>query len=478
MIAGLSEPLAQPPKLKFNIIYIYSAEKKCYNNICMTKTLTAAIYTLGCRVNQYESEAVASHLRSRGINAYTAESPGDKCDIYIVNTCAVTAESSAKSRKLLRRLRRINPCAVITAVGCDGQLEPRILTEAGADIVAGSRGKLDAADRAAELAERRLGDSVESDTPVSPIIDVKPASELPLEPMRIDGFGRTRAYIKIQDGCDGKCAYCIIPKLRGKVTSRPQDEIVAEASSIAASGCREIVLTGIETSAYEYDLPGLVARIAEIGGIERIRLSSLDPSYLKPAVVDRLAATSKLMPHYHLSLQSGSSRVLAAMRRKYNAEQAKNNIEYLRKAIPGVKLTADILTCFPGETEQDFLETVEFARAVEFYHMHVFTYSPRPGTEAASLPELPTEVRAERSKKLLALDEELRLAHHRRAAESGEPVEILFEQRSGEHLTGHTRDFMEAAVNIGHDAPENLRGEIRLARPVQADAKFLVCELL
>ncbi|HPT84610.1 MAG TPA: tRNA (N(6)-L-threonylcarbamoyladenosine(37)-C(2))-methylthiotransferase MtaB [Bacillota bacterium] len=440
----------------------------------MTTKLTAAIYTLGCRVNQYESEAIAAHLRSRGIDATAAESLGAVCDIYIVNTCAVTAESSAKSRKLLRRLRRINPRAVIAAVGCDGQLEPEVLTGSGADIVAGSRKKLEAAERAAELAEKRREGAV----PAEPIIDVAPADSLTPEPMRIEGFGRTRAFIKIQDGCDGNCSYCIIPKLRGRVTSRPQGEIVEEAKAIAASGCREIVLTGIETAAYEHDLPGLIARIAEIEGIERIRLSSLDPAFLKPAVVDRLAGIKKLMPHYHLSLQSGSSRVLAAMRRKYNAEQAMRNIEYLRQAVPGVKFTADILTCFPGETDEEFKETVEFARRAEFYHMHVFTYSPRPGTDAASLPELPPKVRAERSKRLLELDEELRLLHHRRAVETGEPVEILFEQRSGEHITGHTRDFMEAAVKAGDADAEKLRGEIRLARPVFAGEKHLVCELV
>ncbi len=453
--------------------------KKCYNIGCMKKAPTAAIYTLGCRVNQYESEAVAAHLRSRGIDAATAESPGDVCDIYILNTCAVTAESSAKSRKLLRRLRRINPRAVIAAVGCDAQLEPGELSVAGADIVAGSRGKLEAAERAAELAERRLSESTSEDAPPAPVIAVKPADQLPPEPMRIEGFGRTRAYIKIQDGCDGSCAYCIIPKLRGNVTSRPKDEVVAEVEAVAKSGCREIVLTGIETASYEHDLPGLVAKVAEIEGIERVRLSSLDPSYLRPAVVDRFAKGEKLMPHYHISLQSGSSRVLAAMRRKYNAEQAMRNIQHLRHAIPGVKLTADILTCFPGETDRDFMETVEFARKVEFYHMHVFTYSPRPGTEAANLPELPPELRAERSRLLRELAEELRVRHHRRAVELGEPVEILFERQSGEYMTGHTRDFMEAAVKIdGARSADELRGEILLARPVRADKKHIVCELL
>jgi threonylcarbamoyladenosine tRNA methylthiotransferase MtaB len=439
---------------------------------------TAAVYTLGCRVNQYESEAIAAFLRSRGIDAATADSPGDVCDIYILNTCAVTAESSAKSRKLLRRLRRLNPRAVIAAVGCDGQLEPGVLASAGADIVAGSRGKLDAAARAAELMERRLGERGGNSAPAPPVMDVRPADELPPEPMQIDAFARTRAYIKIQDGCDGKCTYCIISKLRGSVTSRPQDEVVAEAAKLAASGCREVVLTGIETSSYEYDLPGLIARVGKIEGIERVRLSSLDPSYLKAAIVDRLAAIPKLMPHYHLSLQSGSSRVLAAMRRKYNAKQAMDNIEYLRQRVHGVKLTADILTCFPGESDEDFAQTLEFARGADFYHMHVFTYSPRPGTEAANLPELDPEVRAHRSAMLRALDAELRLVHHRRTVDAGEPVEILFEQSSGGLAVGHTRDFMEAAVKIkGGTTPESLRGQIRLARPVCADEQYLICEL-
>ena len=197
---------------------------------------TAAVYTLGCRVNQYESEAIAAFLRSRGVDASTADTPGEVRDIYIVNTCAVTAESSAKSRKLLRRLRRMNPRAVIAAVGCDAQLEPDALASSDcADIVAGSRGKLDAASRTVDLAERRAG----GEEPGAPIVSVRLAGELPPDQMKIDGFARTRAYIKIQDGCGGRCAYCIIPSLRGGVSSRPQGDVIAEAAALAAGGCRE-----------------------------------------------------------------------------------------------------------------------------------------------------------------------------------------------------------------------------------------------
>lgn len=433
---------------------------------------TAAVYTLGCRVNQYESEAVAAFLRGRGIDAATSDTSGEVRDIYIVNTCAVTAESSAKSRKLLRRLRRINPDAVIAAVGCDAQLEPDAISSY-ADIVCGSRGKLDAAAHAAELAAARAaGETAIQSPPASG--QVSPVGSQPIEHMSIDGFTRTRAYIKIEDGCNGRCAYCIIPSLRGRVSSRPQDEVTAEVAALAMSGCREVVLTGIETSAYEYDLPELIKRIGAIDGIKRIRLGSLDPAFLIPATAERFAALPKLMPHFHVSLQSGSSHILAAMRRRYGAEQALDNLLYMRQIIPDVKFTADILTCFPGECDADFEDTLEFARRADFYHMHVFTYSPRPGTEAANLPELEPPVRAEHSAKLLALDAELRFAHHIRAVEHVKPLEILFEQTEGGYLTGHTREFMEAAILPGSVE----RGEIKRVLPVKAEHGFVFCKLI
>ena len=423
----------------------------------MSNQSTAAVYTLGCRVNHYESEAIAAFLRSRGVDASTEDAPGAVRDIYIVNTCAVTAESAVKSRKLLRRLRRINPRAVIAAVGCDAQLEPDTLAGI-CDIVAGSRNKLDAAAKALEGVQGALKQSINN----------------PLEPMKIDGFERTRAYIKIEDGCNGRCAYCIIPSLRGGVSLRGADDVAADVAAVAATGCREVTLTGIETSAYGDDLPLLISRVSGINNIERIRLGSLDPSYLTRHIADEFAALPKLMPHFHISLQSGSSRVLAAMRRRYNAKQAADNLDYLRGVIPDVKYSADILTCFPGESDEDFIETLEFARHADFYHMHVFTYSPRPGTEAAALPQLPPAICRERSERLIALDRELRTAHHEKAIDSGQPLGVLFEQTDSGLIKGHTREFMEVAVPAGTAE----RGELRFVKPVRAANEILICEII
>jgi threonylcarbamoyladenosine tRNA methylthiotransferase MtaB len=296
--------------------------------------------------------------------------------------------------------------------------------------------------------------------------------------MQITRFERTRAYVKIEDGCENRCSYCAIPGARGRVRSKPLADVVEEVTALVAGGCREIVLTGIETASWGRDLKDasladLLEVVDAIPGIGRIRLGSLDPSLMKEDFVRRIAALKHLTPHFHISMQSGSSAVLAAMKRKYNRDQAMAGIRRLREAIPEVELTTDFIVGFPGETEADFAETLSFAREAAFLSMHVFAYSRRAGTVAASLPgQIPTAVKKERSAALIALGAELHRERLERALES--PLrEVLFESFEDGMAIGHTDTFLEVAAPSPvplHSVP----GRVRLLR---AQGDHLIAEL-
>ena len=341
---------------------------------------TAGIYTLGCKVNQYESEAIAELLAARGVKILPPDEP---CDCYIINTCTVTAESDRKARQFVRRAIGENPDAYILVTGCLAETAPEQLSAiAGVDFLIGNRNKSAVAD--ATIALYRQGHKNQS----TEIARVPLGGDSTFESMVITHFDRTRAYIKIEDGCENHCAYCIIPAARGRVRSKAPREVIDEVRGLTDGGCREVVLTGIETASYGKDLDGygladLLAEVDRIPGIGRVRLGSLDPSLMKQPFVDRIARLSSLAPHFHLSMQSGSSRTLAAMKRKYNAQMALDNMERVRRAIPDVQFTTDMIVGFPGEGEEDFRETVEFARQARFLMIHVFPYSRRTGTVAA-----------------------------------------------------------------------------------------------
>lgn len=415
---------------------------------------TAAMITLGCKVNQYESEAIAERLAELGFRVL---SPTDFCDVYIVNTCTVTAESDRKCRQLIRRAIAKNPEAYIIVCGCMAQVSPDACAAIeGVDCILGNSDKLRCADEALRLV-------TDGHKRGSASVCVDDVDSAPFEPMCIHQFGRTRAYLKIEDGCESRCTYCIIPKARGKVRSKPFDEVIAEARALIESGTREIVLTGIETGSYgrdtgEHDLADVLQAVNAIEGDFRIRTGSLDPFAMKRVFVDRIAGLSKLAPHFHLSMQSGSDRILALMKRKYNAEIALNNILYLKKAMPSVMLTTDIITGFPTETEDDFAATVEFARKARFLSMHVFPYSERKGTPAAQMEgSVPVSIRHARCNALIevgkSITEELLddfLARNR-------TVPVLFEVYKDGMAIGHTPEFVE----IGVRSPRDLRSEIR-----------------
>jgi threonylcarbamoyladenosine tRNA methylthiotransferase MtaB len=408
---------------------------------------TVGILTLGCKVNQYESEAIAERLASLGFEIKQAT---EECDAYIINTCTVTAESDRKARQFIRRAISKNPEAYILVTGCLAQTNPEnIAAIAGVDYVCGNTDKLIIADALNDLFAKGEKNSKTE-------IFVRNIDSVGFEKMEIKHFDRTRAYIKIEDGCESKCTYCIIPYARGKIRSKAPKEVICEVTHFVKNGCREVVLTGIETASYGKDLDGytfadLLCDINAIEGDFTIRLGSLDPSCLTEKFVEKIKNLSKLAPHFHISMQSGSSKTLRNMKRKYNADQALANMERLRKAMPAVRYTTDIIVGFPGENEEDFNETLEFAKKAQFLMIHVFPFSARKGTPAAKMSEqVPQEIKKHRSAELISLEKGIRNAEFDRILEQGEHHTVLFESFENGNAYGHTPDFLEVCVESKH----------------------------
>lgn len=403
---------------------------------------TFGIFTLGCKVNQYESEAIAELLEARGLVQLHGE---EICDLYIINTCTVTGESDRKARQMIRRAITKNPDAYILVTGCLAETDLESVKKIlGVDYVCGNADKSKIADAALELLKKG---SKNSET----LCEITDINSAPFEPMSIRKFDRTRAYIKIEDGCESHCTYCIIPKARGKIRSKPFDDVIAEVKKLTEGGCREIVLTGIETGSYGHDTDSSLAELLEavdkIEGIGRIRLGSLDPSIMKQDFIDRIAKLKSLTHHFHISMQSGSNSVLRAMKRKYNVEMAMKSIEAIRAAMPDVCFTTDIIVGFPGESEDNFLETVEFAKKAQFLMMHVFPYSKREGTPAATMDgQLENSVKKERVARLSAVAKEIRREILENALIKTETAEVLFEDYKDGFAYGHTDNFLEVRV--------------------------------
>lgn len=404
---------------------------------------TVGIYTLGCKVNQYESEAIAELLEARGFDVRRAN---EKCDAYIINTCTVTAESDRKARQFIRRAISANPEAYILVMGCMSQSRSEQAESIkGVDYICGSSNKTSVVEKVAELLAG--GNKKES-----PEVNVPNLSMAVFEPMTIKSFERTRAYLKIEDGCENRCSYCAIPNARGPVRSKPMEEVLTEVKRLTENGCREIVLTGIETASYGRDLGGigiddLLLEIDRIEGVGRIRIGSIDPSVMREDFVKRLARVRCLAPHFHLSMQSGSDRILGLMRRKYNRTMALHNIELLKANIEGVMLTTDFIVGFPTETDEDFEETMDFARRANFLDMHVFAYSKRSGTPAAAMAgQIPESVKKERSAALIALGKELTAENLKSFCEKNGRTEVLFETYENGRAFGHTASFVPVSV--------------------------------
>lgn len=422
------------------------------------RTLKASIYTLGCKVNSYESIAISEKLRENGIEICK---PSEKVDICIINTCAVTSEAERKSRQIVRRMASLSEGAYIIVTGCSAQADAeKMLQIKGVSAVCGNREKMKAADLAIAYAEKlRENDKIKGDK----VICSCELEDAPFEKMQINSSERTRAVIKIEDGCESKCAYCIIPSLRGKIRSKDPLDVIREAKALAQNGYREIVLTGIEVSAYGKDLgikdglASLIEELDKIESIERIRLGSLDPSSISSSFIDRVSRVPSFAPHFHLSLQSGCNKTLFAMKRRYNVDTVKKAVNEIRAKIPNATFTSDIIVGFPGETDEDFNETKEFLSSLSLLSMHIFAYSKRPGTLAATMDfQVSPEKKSERMKILETLRDDMTASIL--DGYLGKELEIIVEEYKGNALAlGHTANFIEAGIE---NAPENLGGKI------------------
>ena len=427
---------------------------------------TVALATLGCKVNQYESQAIAEALEARG---WEIKSSSDTCAAYIINTCTVTAESDRKARQAIRRMMGKNPYAYVLVTGCYSQTSPEAVSAiSGVDYICGSSNKLSVVEKLEELLARG-----EKNTQTE--INIPSLDTSGFESMTITRFDRTRAYVKIQDGCESHCAYCTIPAARGPIRSKPIDEVISEVEGLICGGCREVVLTGIETGSYGRDLSDgenlatLLEKIDKLDGIGRVRLGSLDPSIIKPEFVNRIKNLKSITPHFHLSMQSGSSAVLANMKRKYNSTQAMRAVNLLRDAFPTLQLTTDIIAGFPGETEEDFKESCRLIENARFLMVHAFPYSKRRGTPAAVMKnQVPDEIKHERVSMLSQKAAEIRSEILDSLIDT--EADVLFESQSGGYFFGHTPEFVEVKVRCAAD----LHAKMLKVRLVSHDGN--ICE--
>ena len=403
-----------------------------------------ALHNLGCKVNAYETEAMQEMLEHAGYEIVPFQ---EGADIYVINTCTVTNIADRKSRQMLHRARKMNPDAVVVAAGCyvQAQAEKQVIDPC-IDIVLGNNKKQDLL-TALQAYEEAHGDLRE-------VIDINHTKEY--ENLHLTKQGEhTRAYIKVQDGCNQFCSYCIIPYARGRVRSRAKEDVVAEVTDLAKNGYQEVVLTGIHLSSYGIDfenednLLSLIRAVHEIEGIKRIRLGSLEPRIITEEFVQAIAALPKMCPHFHLSLQSGCNETLKRMNRRYTSEEFYEKCEILRKYFEKPALTTDVIVGFPQETEEEFETTYEFLKKICFYETHIFKYSKREGTKAAVMQgQIPEQIKAKRSARLIELGEKNRRAYEESFL--GKTVEVLVEEKSDvngkEMWTGHTKEYMKIAL--------------------------------
>ena len=494
-----------------------------------------ATYTLGCKVSQYESTALAEELERLGLEEVDFS---QLADAYIINTCTVTAESDAKSRKYIRRALRLNPNAVVAVMGCYSQRSPeQVAAIEGVSIVAGTADKMKLAPMIVEILSKKnshldrdvtkgcesnkashlgrggtAGDgegenelrndvdlwsndvapranidfgkkgdhfavdevlsnkSNESTSSIAntPIITTKSLVGEKFEPMSITRPERTRAYVKIEDGCECRCTYCAIADARGPVRSKRPEDVIAEVEGLYKSGTREIVLTGIETGSYgadfeeRYDLGDLIAELDRRGSCERIRLGSLAPELIGEKFITKVGKTKILAPHFHLSMQSGSDSVLRGMKRRYSTEMALRNMEIIRTAFPSATFTTDLMVGFPGESDADFVETVEFVKKARFLDCHVFAYSRREGTPAATYKDqVPEEVKRKRSEILIAEKNKVRDSVLLEICKRGEPLSCIFETVKKNVWTSHSDTF----VPVRAESECDLAGRLVMVKP-------------
>ncbi|MBS6194763.1 MAG: tRNA (N(6)-L-threonylcarbamoyladenosine(37)-C(2))-methylthiotransferase MtaB [Clostridiales bacterium] len=419
-----------------------------------------ALHNLGCKVNAYETEAMQQMLESAGYEIVPF-APG--ADIYVINTCTVTNIADRKSRQMIHKAKKMNPEAIVVAAGCYVQAgEKKAEEDLSIDLIIGNNKKQDLI----SLLEEYQGERVRK----KEMIDINHTKEY--EGLQIDRTEEhTRAYMKVQDGCNQFCTYCMIPYARGRVRSRKTEEVVKEAKRLAASGCQEVVLTGIHLSSYGVDrkedgenLLTLIQAVHEVEGIGRIRLGSLEPGIITEEFARELSKLWKVCPHFHLSLQSGCTETLKRMNRRYSAEEYQHRCGILRRYFDNPALTTDVITGFPGETEEEFEKSRSFVAGIGFYETHIFPYSKREGTKAAVMPDqIPESVKKERSRILIELGKEQQKKYMEQFL--GQEKEVLFEEQQeieGEHYwVGHTPEYLK----VGIKSEENLENRRILVIP-------------
>lgn len=426
-----------------------------------------AFYTLGCKVNQYETNAMIEQFMKKGYEIVNFE---EKADIYIINTCTVTNMADRKSRQMLRRVKEINNEAIVVACGCYAQVAKEELGKIPEiDLIYGTNEK----NRIADYIENvSLGTGTnETSDPFEKLTNGK-ITDVMYQKEFLD-FGttlyteKTRAVIKVQDGCDRFCSYCIIPYARGHVRSRKPESVIKEIEAIAREGIKEVVITGIHVASYGKDfkedigLIDLLEKVNEVEGIERIRLGSIEPTIITEEFLERLTKLEKICDHFHLSLQSGCDETLKRMNRRYTTNQFAKSTKLLKKAYPNVALTTDIIVGFPGETEEEFEKTYSFLKEIDFYKMHIFKYSQRKGTKAAVMPnQIDGNIKEQRSRRLIELSDENEKRHNEKYM--GKEVKVLFEEKEGDYIKGHTTNYM--VVKVPYREIENTIEKVKIEK--------------
>lgn len=427
-----------------------------------------ASYALGCKVNQYESEAIAELFAEKGYDVVSIE---DQADVYIINTCTVTNFGDKKSRQLIRKVKRQNPDAIVAVVGCYAQTAPEEISAVeGVNLVIGTKDKSQVVKMVEDYRKEMGVQNFVTDIMHERVFE-------PLEIKRLQN--RTRAYLKIQDGCSQFCSYCIIPYARGPIRSRAPQDVIAEVKRLAENGFREVVLTGIHVASYGKDrkditLTEIIQQVHAVEGIERIRFSSIEPNVVTEEFAQAMAALPKVCDHFHLSLQSGCDKTLEQMRRRYDTAQYRRAVALLRKYLPDAALTTDIIVGFPGESEEDYQQSKAFAEEIGFSKIHVFPYSPKKGTPAAERKDqLPNAVKQQRSHDLILASERMTEAFLQ--AHVGKQKEVLFERMvSPDVYEGHTTNYMKVHAK----STEDLTNQCKMVHMLEVEGETAFGEIV
>lgn len=432
--------------------------------------MKVAFVTLGCRVNQYETEAMTEKFIKEGFQAVTSN---DVADVYVINTCTVTNMGDRKSRQMISKVKKLNNEAIIAVVGCYSQIASEEISKIeGVDVILGTKNK----GEIVYFINKFINDKKQI-VVVNDVFKDKKFEELNIEEYQ----DRTRAFLKIQDGCNRFCSYCLIPYARGGVCSKEPKKVLEEVKKLADNGFKEIILSGIHTASYGVDLEGqwnlvrLLEEIDKISGINRVRIGSIDPTFFTEGVIERLSSLKKLCPHFHLSLQSGCDETLKRMNRKYTTKEYKNIVNDLRKSIKDISITTDVIVGFPGETEEEFNNTYNFLNEIKLSKMHIFKYSPREGTKAAEMKnQINGKIKEKRSKLLIELNNELEKEFIKKFI--GSKMDVLYEDRFKE-TTNFYEGYSPNYVKVVSKSNEDICSKILDTDLIEIKEEYLIGEI-